>query len=169
MKILGIDPGTGICGFGVIEVSKASAKALDFGVISTPPHTPLPKRLADIYDSLHQIIQQNQPDIVSIENYFSAKYHHWHFRRRSQRRLFISRPTTQPAYFEYTPTKLKRLSLVMVRLANSNARNGATSPKTPHHPQTRWRRRRSCHRHHPLARSPPHAICLTLAFFVKLG
>ena len=43
MKILGIDPGTGICGFGVVEITKASRPlAIDFWVIATPPHTPLP-------------------------------------------------------------------------------------------------------------------------------
>lgn len=65
-KILGIDPGTGICGFGVIE----GHKALDYGVITTPPHTPLADRLEDIYNSLHEIIQQNHPDVMAIEKLF---------------------------------------------------------------------------------------------------
>ncbi len=66
MKILGIDPGTGICGFGVIE----GQKALDYGVIATPPHTPLPERLEDIYNSLHEIIGTNHPDVMAIEKLF---------------------------------------------------------------------------------------------------
>lgn len=66
MRILGIDPGTGICGFGVIE----GATALDYGVISTPPHTPLPDRLLDIYTSLHEIIDADQPDVMAIEKLF---------------------------------------------------------------------------------------------------
>ncbi len=66
MRILGIDPGTGICGFGVIE----DATALDYGVISTPPHTPLPDRLLDIYTSLHEIIDADQPDVMAIEKLF---------------------------------------------------------------------------------------------------
>ena len=65
-RILGIDPGTGICGFGVIEGSRA----IDYGVISTPPHTPLPERLLDIYDSLHEIISQNHPAVMAIEKLF---------------------------------------------------------------------------------------------------
>lgn len=65
-KILGIDPGTGICGFGVIE----GRKALDYGVISTPPHTPLADRLEDIYNSLQEIIEQDQPDVMAIEKLF---------------------------------------------------------------------------------------------------
>lgn len=66
MRILGIDPGTGICGFGVIEGNHA----LDYGVISTPPHTPLPERLEDIYNSLHDIINQNHPAVMAIEKLF---------------------------------------------------------------------------------------------------
>ena len=66
MRILGIDPGTGICGFGVIE----NNQAIDYGVITTPPHTPLPDRLIDIYDSLHQIIDDNHPDVMAIEKLF---------------------------------------------------------------------------------------------------
>lgn len=66
MRILGIDPGTGICGFGVIE----NNQAVDYGVITTPPHTPLPDRLKDIFDSLGEIIAENQPDVMAIEKLF---------------------------------------------------------------------------------------------------
>lgn len=66
MRILGIDPGTGICGFGVIE----NNQALDYGVISTPPHTPLADRLEDIYNSLHEIIKLDQPEVMAIEKLF---------------------------------------------------------------------------------------------------
>ncbi len=60
MRIIGIDPGTGILGFGVIEVIKGKTAMIDAGVIKTPAHTPLDERLVEIYDSLvnhqrHQI------------------------------------------------------------------------------------------------------------------
>ncbi len=71
MRILGVDPGTGICGFGVLEVRKKGAPILiDSGAITTPPHTPLKDRLLDIYDSLHEIIKEDQPDCISIEKLF---------------------------------------------------------------------------------------------------
>lgn len=66
MRILGIDPGTGICGFGVIE----GRKAIDYGVVTTPAHTPLPDRLEDIYTSLGEIITMNHPDVMAIEKLF---------------------------------------------------------------------------------------------------
>ncbi len=71
MRILGVDPGTGICGFGVLEVPKKGAPILlDSGAITTPPHTPLPDRLLDIFDSLNQIIKEDKPDCISIEKLF---------------------------------------------------------------------------------------------------
>ena len=71
MRILGVDPGTGICGFGVLEVRKKGAPILiDAGAITTPAHTPLKDRLLDIYDSIHEIIKEDQPDCISIEKLF---------------------------------------------------------------------------------------------------
>ncbi len=71
MRILGVDPGTGICGFGVLEVRKKGTPILiDSGAITTPPHTPLNVRLLDIYDSLHEIIKEDRPDCISIEKLF---------------------------------------------------------------------------------------------------
>lgn len=73
MRILGIDPGTGILGFGVIEVIKGNASLIDAGVITTPPHTPLDERLVDIYESLQQIIAETKPQQMSIEKLFFAQ------------------------------------------------------------------------------------------------
>jgi len=73
MRIIGIDPGTGILGFGVIEVTKTQMKLVDAGVIKTPAHTPHDERLEDIYDSLTDIIAETKPDVMSIEKLFFAQ------------------------------------------------------------------------------------------------
>ena len=71
MRILGIDPGTGICGFGVIDVDiKNRGSMVTAGVITTPAHTPLADRLLDIYDSLREILEETRPDVVAIEKLF---------------------------------------------------------------------------------------------------
>lgn len=71
MRILGIDPGTGRCGFGVIEINaRNKVRMVTAGVITTPAHTPLADRLLDIYDSLHEIIEECKPDEVSVEKLF---------------------------------------------------------------------------------------------------
>lgn len=74
MRILGIDPGTGIVGFGVIDVALGRpSKLVDAGVVTTPPHTPLPDRLEDIYDSLNDIIEAVKPEVMAIEKLFFAR------------------------------------------------------------------------------------------------
>lgn len=73
MRIIGIDPGTGILGFGVIEVIKGKIRLIDAGVITTPAHTPHDVRLEDIYDSLTDIIAETKPDVMSIEKLFFAQ------------------------------------------------------------------------------------------------
>lgn len=73
MRIIGIDPGTGILGFGVIEVIKGKMRLIDAGVVTTPAHTPLDIRLEDIYDSLTDIIAETKPDSMSIEKLFFSQ------------------------------------------------------------------------------------------------
>lgn len=73
MRIIGIDPGTGILGFGVIDYLNGKAKLIDAGVIKTPAHTPHDERLEDIFDSLTTIISETKPDIMSIEKLFFAQ------------------------------------------------------------------------------------------------
>ena len=73
MRIIGIDPGTGILGFGVIDVDKGKVSMVTAGVIRTPAHTPLPDRLEEIYDGLTSIIAETQPTIMAIEKLFFAR------------------------------------------------------------------------------------------------
>jgi crossover junction endodeoxyribonuclease RuvC len=73
MRIIGIDPGTGILGFGVIDVVKGGCRLVDAGVITTPAHTPLPDRLEEIYDGLTDIIRTTQPETMAIEKLFFAR------------------------------------------------------------------------------------------------
>jgi len=73
VRILGIDPGTGILGFGVIEVLKGKTTLVDAGVVRTPAHTPLDERLVEIYESLKQIIAETKPDEMSIEKLYFAQ------------------------------------------------------------------------------------------------
>lgn len=73
MRIIGIDPGTGILGFGVVDFIGGKAIMVDAGVIKTPAHTPLDERLEDIFDSLTDIIRETKPQIMSIEKLFFAR------------------------------------------------------------------------------------------------
>lgn len=73
MRIIGIDPGTGILGFGVVDVVNGKSKIVDAGVITTPAHTPHDERLEDIFDSLTEIIKETKPDVMSVEKLFFSQ------------------------------------------------------------------------------------------------
>lgn len=73
MRVIGIDPGTGILGFGVIDYVNNKITMVDAGVVTTPAHTPLPIRLEDIFDSLTEIVQETKPDVMAIEKLFFSR------------------------------------------------------------------------------------------------
>ena len=70
MRILGIDPGYAIVGYGVIEFSGGRYYAVDYGAITTDADTPFPKRLQQIYNGLISVIIKNDPDEMSIEKLY---------------------------------------------------------------------------------------------------
>lgn len=73
MRIIGIDPGTGILGFGVVDTHQGKSTLVTAGVITTPPHTPLDERLEEIFDGLTEIIAETKPDVMSVEKLFFAR------------------------------------------------------------------------------------------------
>ncbi len=74
MRIIGIDPGTGILGFGVIDVDdKGKIALVDAGVIRTPVKEDDAVRLQTIYEELSDIITQNKPTVMAVEKLFFAR------------------------------------------------------------------------------------------------
>lgn len=73
MRIIGIDPGTGILGFGVIEANRGKTTMVDAGVVRTAVHQPLDERLVIIYESLQEIIADTKPVMMAIEQLFFAQ------------------------------------------------------------------------------------------------
>jgi len=73
MRIIGIDPGTGILGFGIIEVNRGKAQIVDAGVIRTPVKEDDAVRLLTIYEELTDIIAQTKPQVMSVEKLFFAR------------------------------------------------------------------------------------------------
>jgi len=73
MKILGIDPGLGRMGWGVIETKNSELKTENYGCIETEPNSDIPGRLYAIYDEVCRIIDEYQPEVLAIEDLFFAK------------------------------------------------------------------------------------------------
>lgn len=109
MRIIGIDPGTGILGFGVIEKTSSKLSMLDAGVIRTGSDLSDSKRLKIIYDELSGIIQQTKPEVMAVEKLFFAK-NVTTAMSVSQARgvILLCGEENSLSIFEYTPLQIKQ-------------------------------------------------------------
>ena len=74
MRILGIDPGTGILGFGIIDVDpKSKGSLVDAGIIRTPVHQADSERLFTIYTELTDVIESTKPQAIAVEKLFFSQ------------------------------------------------------------------------------------------------
>ena len=73
MIILGIDPGTAMLGYGLVERTGPRLRAVDYGVITTSSQLPLPARLEAIYLAVTDLIELHAPTIVGVERLFFTK------------------------------------------------------------------------------------------------
>ena len=70
MRILGIDPGIAIVGFGLIEADRGRTRLLNYGAITTPAGLPLARRLVQIEQDMEALIAQLKPDAIAVEELF---------------------------------------------------------------------------------------------------
>ena len=73
MRVLGIDPGTAITGYGIVEGEDDNLAALTYGTITTPANQPLPQRLQQIYRQLQALIVEWRPESAAVEELFFSK------------------------------------------------------------------------------------------------
>ena len=73
VRVIGVDPGTAITGWGVVEGEGDDLAMVACGAITTTAGTPLPERLQTIYYELTKLIEQWQPDVSAIEELFFSK------------------------------------------------------------------------------------------------
>ncbi len=73
MKILGIDPGTQVAGYGVIEKLGSKITAVEYGSINTNKNQTFPQRLKTIYSEIMNIISKHKPDQMAVEEVFYSK------------------------------------------------------------------------------------------------
>jgi crossover junction endodeoxyribonuclease RuvC len=70
MRVLGIDPGTAITGYGVVEEEAGELKAVAFGAIRTPAKQSLPTRLQTIYRGVRDLVKEWEPSSAAVEELF---------------------------------------------------------------------------------------------------
>ncbi len=73
MIVLGIDPGTAALGYGILERTGSRLRAVDFGVLTTPPELSLPERLLALHVLVSDLIDLHAPTIVGVERLFFSK------------------------------------------------------------------------------------------------
>ncbi len=73
MRVLGIDPGTAITGYGIVEGEGDSLTLVTYGAITTPANQPLPQRLQQIYRQLQALIAEWHPQSAAVEELFFSK------------------------------------------------------------------------------------------------
>jgi crossover junction endodeoxyribonuclease RuvC len=73
VKVLGIDPGTAVLGFGVVDSGPLGARLIECGVLSTRARDPLPSRLRIIHDAVAELIARHRPDAMAVESVFYAR------------------------------------------------------------------------------------------------
>ncbi len=114
-RILGLDPGLAILGFGLITCKKNEAKIqdttvnmLDFGVISTPANAEMGQRLCTLFDDLHTLITELQPDLVAIEKLFFYRMSSTILVAQARGVLMLVLGQHRLPYVEFTPAQIKQ-------------------------------------------------------------
>ena len=120
MRILGIDPGVAIVGFGVVDSEGGTQRMVQYGAINTPANTPLAARLVQIEQDLMELLQQFKPDEVAIEELFFSKNITTGIAVAHARGVILA--TVEKAgipLYEYTPMQVKQ-AVVGYGLAEKN-------------------------------------------------
>ncbi|MDE5736793.1 MAG: crossover junction endodeoxyribonuclease RuvC [Oscillospiraceae bacterium] len=108
MRILGIDPGYAIVGFGVIDYAGANFKPVNYGAIITEAHMPFTGRLCMIDSDMHEILEIYQPDCMAIEKlYFTSNQKTAIDVAQARGILILNASKKNIPVYEYTPLQVK--------------------------------------------------------------
>lgn len=73
MRVIGIDPGTALMGYGVIEGAHGRHRAVAYGKLETPAGLPAPRRLLHLYEGVQGLIRAHGPDVLAVEELFFGR------------------------------------------------------------------------------------------------
>lgn len=109
MKVMGIDPGTLVSGYGIVDEEGHSIFYVEAGSIATSSKATFPERLKKIYDGLERVIGKHRPDFVAIENLFFAKNVQSALKLGHARGVaLLAAVNLGIPVFEYTPMEIKQ-------------------------------------------------------------
>ncbi|MBW4557246.1 MAG: crossover junction endodeoxyribonuclease RuvC [Trichormus sp. ATA11-4-KO1] len=114
-RILGLDPGLAILGFGAItctqnpqRIQDTTVNMIDFGVIRTSADAEMGQRLCTLFDDMHTLIQELQPDLVAIEKLFFYRMANTIVVAQARGVLLLALAQHQLPYVEFTPAQIKQ-------------------------------------------------------------
>ncbi len=109
MRILGIDPGVAIVGFGVIDADRGRQQMVQYGAINTEAGLPLATRLVQINRDLEQLIALYEPDEIAVEELFFSKNITTGIAVAHARGVILyTAEKLQIPVYEYTPMQVKQ-------------------------------------------------------------
>ena len=109
MRIIGIDPGYAIVGFGVLEYNKARFSVVEYGAVTTPADMDFNQRLCEIYSDLCYIFDKFKPDFLSIERlYFTSNQKTAIAVAQARGVTLLAAKQRGIEIFEYTPLQVKQ-------------------------------------------------------------
>lgn len=112
MKIIGIDPGYAIVGFGVLNYEKTKFSVIDYGAITTPAEMDFKLRLKEIYSDLNEVIAKHKPTHMAVERlYFTTNQKTAIDVSQARGVIILAAVQNNIELFEYTPLQVK-LSVV---------------------------------------------------------
>lgn len=109
MRIIGIDPGYAIVGFGVLDYNKSRFSVVEYGAITTPAEMDFNQRLCEIYSDLCYIFDKYKPDFLSIERlYFTSNQKTAIAVAQARGVTLLAAKQRGIEIFEYTPLQVKQ-------------------------------------------------------------
>lgn len=109
MRVLGIDPGSNITGYGIVEQHGNRLIHIDNGCIVTGSKKDFPLRLKEIYEGLQEVIDRYRPDAVSVEDiFFSVNARSALKLGQARGAAILASVNTGRDIFEYTPMQVKQ-------------------------------------------------------------
>lgn len=109
MRIIGIDPGIAIVGFGIIDKKGSKLVPVQYGCIKTEAHTRESLRLKQIYDAMASLIEKYQPEVMAIEKLFFNRNVTTAFSVGQARGVIVmGAEEAGIPVFEYTPLQVKQ-------------------------------------------------------------
>ena len=109
MIVLGLDPGTAITGYGLIEDAGSRAVAIAYGTINTPADLALPQRLRHIYHDLSDLIRRYRPEVSAVEQlFFSRNVRTALAVGHARGVVLLALADADLPVFEYTPLQVKQ-------------------------------------------------------------